>query len=105
MRKLIILKSLIDFIWIITCIPSMLLLVFYAIYMFVEPGSLNLVFKQVVWWKELIQLKNNNVNEVLLVQGHIASNANFRNSLLNCSGAVSLVKKSSDLLPCFTLSF
>jgi hypothetical protein len=44
MRKLIILKSLIDFIWIITCIPSMLLLVFCAIYMFVEPESLNLVF-------------------------------------------------------------
>jgi hypothetical protein len=44
MKKLIILKSLIDFIWIIICIPSLLLLVFCAIYIFVEPESLNLVF-------------------------------------------------------------
>jgi hypothetical protein len=44
MRKLIILKSLIDFIWIIICIPSLLLLVFCAIYICIEPESLNLVF-------------------------------------------------------------
>lgn len=44
MRKLIILKSLIDFIWFVTCIPSILLLAFFAIYIFIEPESLNLVF-------------------------------------------------------------
>ena len=44
MRKLIILKSLVDFIWIVTCIPSLLLLAFFAVYMFIEPESLNFVF-------------------------------------------------------------
>jgi hypothetical protein len=44
MRKLVILKSLVDFVWIITCIPALLLLAFFAIYMFVEPESLKNVF-------------------------------------------------------------
>ncbi|MFK7832919.1 MAG: DUF2975 domain-containing protein [Winogradskyella sp.] len=43
MRKLIILKSLIDFIWILTCIPAALLLCFYTVYMFIEPESLKMV--------------------------------------------------------------
>ncbi|WP_179316600.1 DUF2975 domain-containing protein [Winogradskyella undariae] len=43
MRKLIILKSLIDFVWIVTCIPALLLLAFFAVYMFIEPESLNMI--------------------------------------------------------------
>jgi hypothetical protein len=43
MRKLIILKSLIDFIWIVTCIPALLLFAFFTVYMFVEPESLNII--------------------------------------------------------------
>ncbi|REG89122.1 DUF2975 domain-containing protein [Winogradskyella sediminis] len=42
MRKLIILKSLIDFVWIVTCIPGILICLFLAVYMFVAPESLNL---------------------------------------------------------------
>jgi hypothetical protein len=45
MRKLIILKSLIDFIWIVTCIPVALVFLFLAIYMFVEPEILSLIFE------------------------------------------------------------
>lgn len=45
MRKLIILKSLIDFIWFVTCIPVILILLFFAVYMFVNPESLNLIFE------------------------------------------------------------
>ncbi|WP_290700774.1 DUF2975 domain-containing protein [Lacinutrix sp.] len=37
MRKLIILKSLIDFIWIVTCIPLLFLIVFVSVYVFVDP--------------------------------------------------------------------
>lgn len=43
MRKLIILKSLIDFVWIVTCIPGLLLLAFFAVYMFIEPEALNII--------------------------------------------------------------
>ena len=43
MRKLIILKSLIDFVWIVTCIPALLILSFLAVYMFVEPESLDII--------------------------------------------------------------
>lgn len=43
MRKLIILKSLIDFVWIVTCIPSLLILSFLAVYMFIEPESLDMI--------------------------------------------------------------
>jgi hypothetical protein len=45
MKKLTILKSLIDFIWIVTCIPVALMFLFLAIYMFVEPEILNLLFE------------------------------------------------------------
>lgn len=44
MRKLTILKSLIDFVWIFTCIPAILILLFLAVYMFIERVSLNLIF-------------------------------------------------------------
>ncbi|MCA0131440.1 DUF2975 domain-containing protein [Winogradskyella alexanderae] len=44
MRKLIILKSLVDFIWIVTCIPMIGLLVFFIVFMFIDPESLHLVF-------------------------------------------------------------
>ncbi|GAB4154590.1 MAG: hypothetical protein Tsb0033_02770 [Winogradskyella sp.] len=44
MRKLIILKSLVDFVWIVTCIPLIGLLVFFSVFMFVNPESLHLVF-------------------------------------------------------------
>ncbi|WP_458628031.1 DUF2975 domain-containing protein [Winogradskyella sp. PC D3.3] len=43
MRKLIILKSLIDFVWIVTCIPALLILSFLAVYMFIEPQSLDII--------------------------------------------------------------
>ncbi|MBU2921820.1 DUF2975 domain-containing protein [Winogradskyella psychrotolerans] len=43
MRKLIILKSLIDFVWIVTCIPALLILSFLAVYMFIEPESLDMI--------------------------------------------------------------
>ncbi|MGJ8549032.1 DUF2975 domain-containing protein [Winogradskyella wichelsiae] len=42
MRKLIILKSLIDFVWIVTCIPAILICLFLMVYMFVDPEFLNL---------------------------------------------------------------
>lgn len=47
MRKLIILKSLIDFVWIVTCIPAILILGFFTVYMFVEPVSLDFLFDKV----------------------------------------------------------
>jgi len=43
MRKLIILKSLIDFVWIVTCIPALLILAFFAIYIFIEPEALHMI--------------------------------------------------------------
>ena len=43
MRKLIILKSLIDFIWFVTCIPAVLFLLFLTVYIFIEPETLNLI--------------------------------------------------------------
>lgn len=43
MRKLTILKSLIDFIWFVTCIPAILFLMFFAVYIFIEPEALNLI--------------------------------------------------------------
>lgn len=45
MRKLTILKSLIDFVWIVTCIPAILLLLFFTVYMFIEPEVLKMVFE------------------------------------------------------------
>ncbi|MDB9781719.1 DUF2975 domain-containing protein [Winogradskyella sp.] len=44
MRKLIILKSLIDFIWIVTCIPMIALLLFFSVFMFINPESLKAIF-------------------------------------------------------------
>lgn len=43
MRKLVILKSLVDFIWIVTCIPGIPLLLFFVVFIFVNPGSVNFV--------------------------------------------------------------
>lgn len=43
MRKLVILKSLIDFVWIVTCIPAIALLAFFTVYMFIEPKALELI--------------------------------------------------------------
>ena len=45
MRKLIILKSLIDFIWIIPCIPIILAITFISVYMFIEPSILEGLLK------------------------------------------------------------
>jgi len=47
MRKLIVLKSLIDFVWIVTCIHAILILSFFAVYMFVDPVSLDFLFDKV----------------------------------------------------------
>lgn len=44
MRKLIILKSLIDFIWIVVCIPLIPLLLFFTVYMFIDASVLNIVY-------------------------------------------------------------
>ena len=44
MRKLIILKSLVDFIWIVTCIPMIGILLFFSVYMFINPGSITIFF-------------------------------------------------------------
>ncbi len=44
MRKLIILKSLVDFIWIVSCIPGIGLVLFFMVFMFVNPESLHLIF-------------------------------------------------------------
>jgi len=45
MRKLIILKSLVDFIWIVTCIPLIPILLFVSVYMFIEPSILEIPLK------------------------------------------------------------
>ncbi len=44
MKKLSILKSLVDFIWIVTCIPSVAVILFASIYMFVDASILGFVF-------------------------------------------------------------
>ena len=44
MKKLTILKNLMDLIWIVTCIPLIFMLVFFAIYIFVKPDILTIVF-------------------------------------------------------------
>lgn len=44
MRKLIILKNLVDFIWIVTCIPMIAFLFFFCVYMFISPESLDIIF-------------------------------------------------------------
>jgi hypothetical protein len=44
MRKLIILKSLVDIIWIVGCIPSILLLLFESVYMFINPDAITVFF-------------------------------------------------------------
>ncbi|GAB5563556.1 MAG: hypothetical protein Wins2KO_06190 [Winogradskyella sp.] len=46
MKKLIILKSLVDFIWIVTCIPLVAILLFFAVYMFINPESLDVIFNE-----------------------------------------------------------
>ena len=51
MRKLIILKSLVDFVWIVTCIPMLLLMAFFTVYMFVEPNTLSTVFNDISFEK------------------------------------------------------
>ena len=38
MKKLPILKSLVDFIWIITCIPLIPIILFFTVYIFIEPS-------------------------------------------------------------------
>ena len=43
MKKLVILKSLIDFIWIVTCIPSIFLLLFVSVFVFIDPTISGLV--------------------------------------------------------------
>ncbi|TXE17817.1 DUF2975 domain-containing protein [Psychroserpens burtonensis] len=42
MKKLLILKSLVDFIWIVTCIPVIPVLLFIAVYMFIDPSILEI---------------------------------------------------------------
>ena len=44
MKKLTILKSLIDFIWILTCIPLLFLLPFVSIYVFIDPTISRFIF-------------------------------------------------------------
>ncbi|WP_299128547.1 DUF2975 domain-containing protein [uncultured Winogradskyella sp.] len=44
MRKLIILKSLVDFVWIVTCVPAVALLLFFGVYIFVNPETISFVF-------------------------------------------------------------
>jgi len=44
MRKLIILKSLVDFIWIVTCIPIIGLALFFAVFIFINPETVEIVF-------------------------------------------------------------
>ena len=43
MKKLIILKSLIDFIWTITCIPLIFIMLFFLVYVFIDPTISGLV--------------------------------------------------------------
>ena len=49
MKKLVILKSLVDFVWIITCIPMLLLMAFFAVYMFIDSEVLNIVFDEMTF--------------------------------------------------------
>ena len=44
MRKLIILKSLVDFIWIVSVIPVIGLLLFFSVYIFINPDVIKLIF-------------------------------------------------------------
>ena len=46
MRKLQILKSLVDFIWIVTCIPLLIIMPFGAVYLFFNADVINIVFDQ-----------------------------------------------------------
>ena len=45
MKKLSILKSLVDFIWIVTCLPLIPILLFFSVFIFVNPESLNVIFE------------------------------------------------------------
>jgi hypothetical protein len=51
MRKLIILKSLVDFVWIVTCIPMLFLMAFFSVYIFIEPDVLSTVFNDISFEK------------------------------------------------------
>ncbi|TYB75986.1 DUF2975 domain-containing protein [Bizionia gelidisalsuginis] len=42
MRKLVILKSLVDFIWYVTCLPLIPLTLFFSVYMFFDPDILKI---------------------------------------------------------------
>ena len=42
MRKLVILKSLVNFIWIVTCIPLMPVMLFFCVFMFVNPEGVDI---------------------------------------------------------------
>ncbi len=44
MKKLSLLKAIIDYIWIITCIPLSIILPFFCIYMFIDSSVLSFVF-------------------------------------------------------------
>ena len=44
MKKLVILKSLVDFIWIVTCIPLMPVMLFFCVFMFVNPETVDIFF-------------------------------------------------------------
>lgn len=52
MKKLIILKSLIDFIWIVTCIPLIGVLIFLLVYMFIELDTIDILFFENISFKE-----------------------------------------------------
>ena len=45
MKKLYILKSLVDFVWYVTCIPLIPLTLFFAVYMFFDKEIIQLFFK------------------------------------------------------------
>lgn len=62
MRKLIILKSLVDFIWIVLCIPLIPLLLFFAVYIFIDPSIIELVSLS-----EKIMIKDANIYAQLFV--------------------------------------
>ncbi|GGW55847.1 hypothetical protein DFQ11_101540 [Winogradskyella epiphytica] len=44
MRKLVVLKSVVDFIWIVTCIPAIPLLLFFTVFIFINPDALDILF-------------------------------------------------------------
>ncbi len=63
MQKLIILKSLVDFIWIVTCIPMIGLLLFFSVYIFIDTDMFDVVFNanttddaQPQWLKQIVSL-------------------------------------------------